>query len=290
MSGGDDRYDFITFGWIATIIGLLLFGSLLDSQKSIENQSSYYARKCAARYSDSPFSTTYVHPKSSNQKTEKANDSSETNTDWCDLAAQQSVAEDTTSMYRINLFGLIASGVGIFFIWRTLKANQFATKAAIQAANTATAAANAAIAAERPYVFLWMTKRDPFDGKKLLGINFKNFGRTPGFVTRIQYDVGLFAVPPDPETAGKQGTDRTLHKGAIAAYDVDFPNNWHVPLTVTTDMMEGERRKEGEIYLYGIIYYEDPFGTPHKSWFCRVYRSYEFVPAHLKDEHLNGFD
>jgi hypothetical protein len=90
MSEGDG-HGYITFGWIATIIGLLLFGALGNSYLSSKHQSSYYIAKCAAEHPDSPFATSYFSPAENKKISQHSNDKLPNQPDWCDLAAQQSV-------------------------------------------------------------------------------------------------------------------------------------------------------------------------------------------------------
>nr|WIE89293.1 hypothetical protein P9270_017105 [Mesorhizobium sp. WSM4875] len=187
----NNGHDYITFGWTATIIGLLLFGALLDSHKPDKYQSSYYARKCAERYGDSPFSAARIHSKSGDPITEKTDDKSEANTDWCDLAAQQSVAEDTTNMYRISLFGLITTAIGIFLIWQTLEANRKSTDAAWAAVNHAEKTSRLEL---RAYLAVAPKGVNQLIGTQdVMGhIEVRNVGRLPARKVVIHVRMGLF--------------------------------------------------------------------------------------------------
>lgn len=117
MSSGDG-HSYITFGWIATICFLLLFAAMENSQRRTVYQSTYYQKQCAQNHPSSPFGSAYgitslKQPESAQSDRELRNQP-----DWCDLAAQQSVAEDTASMRLIAWFGFFSGVAGVtLLIW-----------------------------------------------------------------------------------------------------------------------------------------------------------------------------
>jgi hypothetical protein len=107
-----DHHKYITFGWVATIIGLLLFGLLENSHLTREDQSSYYAEQCAQQHPNSPLGITYLDTKNGSIQEGE-------NIDWCNLATAQSVAEDTASMRRAAWLGLSFTVFGAVLIGLT---------------------------------------------------------------------------------------------------------------------------------------------------------------------------
>jgi hypothetical protein len=184
MSDGN-RYDFITFGWIATIIGLLLFGALGSSYRSGEHQSSYYAERCAREHPDSPMASIYPNP-AGDKKTDNDHEELPKQPDWCDLAAQHSVAESTTGMHWAAWAG-VASGIGgIFIIWQTLVAN---SAAVAQASRANDIAERTSVAERRAWLDVEVSfnadMRRVGDGLEIsLDIHTKNHGSSPALRTR----------------------------------------------------------------------------------------------------------
>lgn len=115
-----DGHGYITFGWIATIIGLLLFGAIGTLYTSSENQSSYYKQRCAQIYPDSPFATAYLVPSLPQPESSQGNEELPDQPDWCDLAAQQKMAEDTAGMHLAAWAGVMSGLAGIWLLIWTL--------------------------------------------------------------------------------------------------------------------------------------------------------------------------
>jgi hypothetical protein len=117
-------HSYITFGWVATIIGLLLFGALGNSYVSAGYQSAYYAVKCGQQNPESPFASEYsvAHQAKLIEKFEASQ--SLKGRDWCDLAAQQSMAEDTKWMLWIAVIGANTSMLGTAFLAWTIMQNR----------------------------------------------------------------------------------------------------------------------------------------------------------------------
>ncbi len=131
------EHGYITFGWIATIIGVLLFFAILESKHSDAQKSAEYAYKCAQQYKRSTTPTSNINTLTSDQVEPKSTKIQENKPDWCDLAAQQSMAESTQWMNWATWATVIFTGAGIFLIWLTLREAQRTTRAAIGATNAA---------------------------------------------------------------------------------------------------------------------------------------------------------
>jgi hypothetical protein len=126
-------HGYITFGWVATIIGLLLFGALGNSYSTLGFQSSYYAVKCGQQNPGSPFASGYSASHKS-KLIEKFESSIPTEKrDWCDLAAQQSMAEDTEGMHIAAWGGVVVGALGTAFLAWTI----LLTMQSIKTANNA---------------------------------------------------------------------------------------------------------------------------------------------------------
>lgn len=184
---------------------------------------------------------------------------------------------DGMAQWAMALTGIAALAVsigGIFLLVATLNA----TREAVRASNLT---AKAAIAAERPYIFLWKTAKDKQGN--CLGVTFKNFGRTPAFVERLKIEVRTSEFPPVPDKDATGG--RVLHRTAIATHNESWPSNWHYPVVFDYDPT-----CENKTYVFGAIVYHDPIDRIHRHWFCYVYDGRNFVPDHLNHPDLNGYD
>ncbi|RWM96179.1 MAG: hypothetical protein EOR86_13300 [Mesorhizobium sp.] len=206
-------HDYITFGWIATIIGLLLFAAIDRSHGPGFHQSSYYEMRCAQQYPDSPFGT--------GKAAQPSTAGSQGQPDWCDLAAQQSVAEDTAGMHWAAWAGVLFTGFGIFFVWRTLNANN----AAVAQARDANKIAREAFQAQlRAYLLVKSVDAsfvsDP-KTKDITGVTIrlvvKNGGQTPAM--NVGHDIRLSETikgePPEDSSQWKSvpvTMDMRLHR------------------------------------------------------------------------------
>ena len=219
-SGG---HDYITFGWIATIIGLLLFGALGQSYSTSKHQSSYYAQRCAQQYPDSPLAASRIHPSSGEPEAQPADNSQKPQPDWCDLAAQQAVAEDTAGMHWASWAGVVFTVIGIFFIWRTLNAN---TEAVEQARVANQIARDANEAQLRAYLLVKTIFADFIFNPttaEITGITIKlvvrNGGQTPAMNVghSIRLSETLLGDPPEDMSQAKSvpvTIDMQLHRAA----------------------------------------------------------------------------
>lgn len=123
MSDGD-RHGYITFGWVATIVGVLLFFGFQSSYYTNAQKSAEYAAKCGEQYEKLSASPPNVAATPGKKIEPASAEKNQSNPDWCDLAAQQSMAESTYWMNWAAIATTIFTGIGAFLIWRTLLATQ----------------------------------------------------------------------------------------------------------------------------------------------------------------------
>lgn len=188
MLSGGNQHAYITFGWVATIIGLLIFGALLNSSKSGEYQSSYYAKKCGELHPNSPFG---VSKGALGAESTHAKDQG-TSPDWCSLAAQQSAAEDSTFASRTAIASIVLTAAGMFLVWQTLVANQRATNAALDANEIAR---KQFLAEHRPWLDIEtpdvaIYSDDGSDPITFVKVKANNFGKGPaiGVALHVKID------------------------------------------------------------------------------------------------------
>ncbi|TPI37611.1 hypothetical protein FJW07_17725 [Mesorhizobium sp. B3-1-9] len=293
-------HDYITFGWIATIIGLLLFGALGQSYTTSKHQSSYYAQRCAQQYPDSPFAAANIHSSAGKPEAQPADNSQKAQPDWCDLAAQQSVAEDTKGMHWAAWGGLVFTAIGIFFIWRTLSAN---TKAVEQAKRSADIAERALLDIERPHLFITATKplvpikhewADLPDNQRPTpeaAYSIKNFGRTPAIINEIRASLRLCVLPPTPHYHPGEINNIERVIGPDDAFNpVAFDRGGLITNKILKELFLSEIHIQGRepfhMYLYGEITYTSVYGITDQIGFIYRYSTHgqmfhlENIPAY----------
>ncbi|WP_181172930.1 hypothetical protein [Mesorhizobium sp. B2-7-3] len=264
------RHDYVTFGWIATIIGLLLFGALGQSYTTSKHQSSYYAQRCAQQYPDSPFAAASVHPFTGKPEAQPPDNGQNAQPDWCDLAAQQSVAEDTTGMHWASWAGVVFTVIGIFFIWRTLNANT----AAVEQARTANDIAGRSNEAQlRAYLAVQSIEiiQTGSEWMPNIRIKFKNFGQTPAYdLTNIcDYDF-------QDRKSGRKPR-RQVRGARLLVGKMDLAPTQDMTSTLLISMGEWARRKpmlelnknreiETDLYVFGKLHYRDAFSNKPNRW------------------------
>ena len=118
------RHGYLTLGWIATIVGVLVFFAVLESKYSTAQKSAEYAYKCAEQNQRKTSPSPDVATTPGNVEEADSAEENQSDPNWCDLAAQQSMAESTYAMNIAAWATVIFTGVGAFLIWRTLLATQ----------------------------------------------------------------------------------------------------------------------------------------------------------------------
>jgi hypothetical protein len=200
MSTGDG-HGYITFGWIGTIVGLLLFGALAKSYNSSEYYGSKYSQKCAEQHKAEAPSSPNITPATGDQKAGNGDNQENPDTNWCDLAAQYHMAESAMWANRAAWSSFAFTVVGVFLVWRTLVEANKTTRAAIAGAVAAELATTEARAANRiareiseAQTRPWICFKDiqinnasniSVDGVDVgrgyqINVFFENYGQTPG--------------------------------------------------------------------------------------------------------------
>ncbi|TSE11664.1 DUF3365 domain-containing protein [Mesorhizobium intechi] len=268
-------HDYITFGWIATIIGLLLFAALGQSYSTSKHQSSYYAQRCAQQYPDSPFAAASVHSSAGKPEAKPSDDGQKSQPDWCDLAAQQSVAEDTTGMHWASWAGVVFTVIGIFFIWRTLNANTEAVQEAHAANRIASETAERQLRAYiSPFNFDSVITDKPEPDIRVK-VTFRNAGQTPAQNVRVNMEWELGLLPfeegkhfPSIVTVDGRGSvgPGMDFFAAVRPNDPAKPARIKLTREVLSDLVDGKLK----FWIFGVIEYQDIFHREQRTRFRYV--------------------
>lgn len=259
-----DRHGYITFGWVATIIGVLLFFAILESKHSDAQKSAEYAYKCAEQHKSytPPAADVTTHPgdaiEADSAKDEQAD------TDWCDLAAQQSMAESTNWMNWAAWAGVIFTVAGVFLVWRTLIATQ----------DTVAVTRKIGEAQTRAYLsvldFESEVTGNP-EPKITVKITLKNFGQTPA--RNVRFNVAWASGPPPfPAELHKKVITDADGRGSIGPGMEFFAGvATHVFSEKDKTMSHDEIGKildgKSKFWIFGVIEYDDVFGSEHRTRF-----------------------
>lgn len=189
-----------------------------------------------------------------------------------DLQAQWEAANWTKYAAIAAWFGTIIAFIGIWFIWRTLKANvdavQAATRAAVAAEASVAVAEDTAKRQLRAYLAVVGCSIEETDSGFTLSAILKNTGQTPAFNTRVMAEsfggpYPLQAEKPHPAPDGQFGA--TI--GAAA--------EMHTVQRIFTDTPKAvlENLKTGKfgLWIQGTCTYEDCFNAPHTTKFRYVF-------------------
>jgi len=174
-------------------------------------------------------------------------------------------------------FLLVAVGGGqaiLFFIQlrymrRGMEDAAMVARAAVISAEAAKRSADHIPNVERAYVFFASATCEglasPSGEVMVVKYSFKNSGRTPAILNRIQIGVGyLEGIPSGAEfTYGDEGLPAPLVVGS----DRTEPEN-DVQLWITADDFEKARIGTGRIFFWGKLTYLDVFGASHETGIC----------------------
>lgn len=247
-----DGHGYITFGWIATIIGLLLFGALGNSYTSSEYQSSYYKQRCAKIYSDSPFATAYLVPSLPQPEPSQSNEELPDQPDWCDLAAQQKMAEDTAGMHLAAWAGVMSGLAGVLLLVWTL----------VETRNSVAVAREIGEKQTRAYVGLSKINCGGGHPFPTYTVVIRNSGQSPA--KNLRFIIGW--VPEEPKGKIMEFADDDFSK-------IDIEAGGKIKITRDLNGLVGASRKnffEGHFPLWvnGMIRYDDVFDRePRYTWF-----------------------
>jgi hypothetical protein len=106
----------------------------------------------------------------------------------------------------------------------------------------------------------------------VLGINFRNYGRTPALVKSLTIDFALADKPPKPSDAV---SIRTFSEDMVIPQDEGWPRNYYISGWKggpdLKKLVAGHKPTGPRLFVYGIMIYEDAFGISRRTEFCRVF-------------------
>lgn len=198
--------------------------------------------------------------------------------DWCDLAAQESMAQSTNLLVTPAWWGLIFSLVGLVLLTFTLRYSRRAAEAATEGLKEARRSADASVRAadvERGFIFAhpalhWST-RSALHGEwnpryASAYCSIKNYGRSPIILRNVECVINPFDASLEP--------DNTLPMDQIefpAGYVIEPGDVWQIPQLDTQLFSEEEYEpfvsRRMFVWYYGCINYEDVFGAPRLTRF-----------------------
>jgi hypothetical protein len=225
MSTGDG-HGYITFGWIGTIVGLLLFGALAKSYNSSEYYGSKYSQKCAEQHKAEAPSSPNITPATGDRKAGNGDNQENLDTNWCDLAAQYHMAESAMWANRAAWSSFAFTVVGVFLIWRTLVEANKTTRAAIAGTAAAELAISEARDANRIARDIGEAQTRPWICFKDIRVNNANNMTIDGQSVGSGYAIELFFENVGPTPAFKVGIDRegfSVEKSATKYNLAEFP-------------------------------------------------------------------
>jgi|GEM_PF-1321084 len=250
-----DGHSYITFGWVATIIGVLLFFAVLNSKYAETQQSSEYADKCAEQYKSFSAKTADIAPLASDKEEPIRAQKDKYNPDWCDLAAQQSMAESTYWMNVAAIATVIFTAWGAFLLWRTLIATQETVAITRRIGEAQTRAYMTTSGAEAVYR----------DGQLHVTVHAQNTGQSPALAVRTQTFIAIEPDPFDPVwLEDKLDVEMKSDVGAgqhifLQAEGPEQPDNYLIA-SITLNSWK--------VWVYATILYDDVFERPHTTRCC----------------------
>ncbi|MCB1465246.1 MAG: hypothetical protein KDJ90_23155 [Nitratireductor sp.] len=262
---GSGEHGYITFGWIATISFLLLFAAVQDSQRPGVYQSQYYEQKCAQQYPDSPLGSAHLHKHGATPEKEKSDKELSAQPDWCDLAAQQRMSEDTASMRRVAWLGFFSGIAGIALLLWTFSATREQAAAAIDANEIARESNERQLRAyvyfdSRDFVPLFLNEESEEPTDFRFKIIVKNTGQTPAHLIMMATGFGEgpnnraarvgAQIPITPSIEVNQWI------GAGTIYNMGAPR-------VPAALIERIISAGNSVYLFAHIEYRHIFSAPN---------------------------
>lgn len=249
-----NRHGYITFGWVATIIFALLAGAVYHSQYTRIEQSTEYANKCAKQNQSDAAPSANVASPAGDQETSDGDDSNKRQPDWCDLAAQQSMAESTRGMHWAAWATVAFTGFGAFLIWRTLLATQ----------DTVIETRRIGERQVRAYVHLVRVELEHADDEYAPAVNviYKNFGQSPArhVINNLNLSFNLLGPPSFKEKVPKE-----IERGTDLGPGQETTTTTHISFNSITGLREGLAKRAVTLFVFGRITYLDAFGEHRET-------------------------
>jgi hypothetical protein len=250
-----NRHGYITFGWVATILLALFAGAVYHSQYTRIEQSAGSANKCAEQNQAAAAPSANVASPTGDQETSDGDEPDKRQPDWCDLAAQQSMAESTRGMHWAAWATVAFTGFGAFLIWRTLLATQ----------DTVIETRRIGERQVRAYVGVTDISIERTDtDSPTVKLKIKNGGQSPAYKIAIRtgYVVNFKGSPQHADQNREQ-----VERG----FDIGPGQEIHHPVYVAELIwavaQSTIRNKAGRFFIFGRIDYEDAFEVARETLF-----------------------
>lgn len=131
------------------IVGFLSVGfDWVGLEKATTNTYTYAEAQCSRQQAEqSASSAAFQSPEAATAEPQpdQGNAREHDEPDWCDLAAQQSMADSTAGMEQTAWIALLLTAIGVILVWLTL----YYTKQTLREAQETTKAANASVVVAR---------------------------------------------------------------------------------------------------------------------------------------------
>jgi hypothetical protein len=255
MLRGDRDADPAFIGAVAAFIAFLAW-ALVDSDRTGKQYQSYSADRCAeqkSRHSAGLSVRQIEQSPTANESGGPSRNQQEPDPDWCDLAAQESMAKSTLGMERsawattfLTLLGVVLLGFTLHHTRRAADASDemaahtaLSTQAAIDAARAANITARAMIGMESPNVRAIGIEAH-FSHRQIGAmmevtfyvdrIRFRNFGRTAAFPNSLGFGWTLSDVRPQFSSYREMfvlpDSDVVEPEPTARAYSADIARNY----------------------------------------------------------------
>ena len=224
----------------------------------------------------------------------KSDPPEETERAKADLRAQQAMANWAFWVFVATGTQVIVGGIGIFFIWRTLRQNRTATRAAVIAANAAERSTQLAQEnfekIERPYLFVFdlmagNIRKAPSGVAPYVEYDVANFGKTPAIidVVAIGFELTDGKIPEALNTGfgHKLRTSDSLSAGKQQSKIKEpFPPSIKFASDVTNWLPRVPPKKV--LIFHIVIKYHGPFSREHETSACWSY--HHTAPGFMRSE------
>lgn len=279
--------DFAFVGLIVLVFALLQL-TVIFSQYAYEQDDTYAYEKCAEQQlnyakppavpnSESPEIIESQKSSPSDRSSNEPENEKYTEPNWCDLAAQQSMANSTRWAMYAAWVAAVFTVIGIALIFGTL---YFTARTLDEARDTTKAAKDTIVATEkaakrqlRAYVSVEKSHLEVKDDNTFeVVITMLNSGQTPAKSVRTWFSIHP-RILPTGEFEGFPETEFTSH-GLILGRDVRYHLTRQVPilkeLHSTEQFVAGLTERKFGAFAWGKVKYLDIFGDEWETEFRLV--------------------
>lgn len=266
-------------------------------------RDSYAEQQCARQQtehaaSSAPFLNLNQPPRADIDR-QQAGKAENHDPDWCDLAAQQSMARSTVGMEQAAWVTALLTFAGVLLLGRTLIYTREAANhagAAVDESRNATAAANDTVTATREIgnrqvraYLLLANVRFSMENDRYPSVHarVKNFGQSPAHNVRMWGDISVGPSFMPKGTKLKRQVDDSPSLSVIGPGFHAFIGKSSV---VEIDDIGLDRIRDGveAIFFYGGMEYEDVFGVPHSTSFLFYSTGLQFADGPYMGPYAHG--